>query len=64
MLSLLSLVLLLPAALALPSFVKIRDSPITLPIAARINTTGSVKLADVSVYAFPAINKSQKLTSN
>ncbi|KAF8497321.1 aspartic peptidase A1 [Gautieria morchelliformis] len=46
MLSVLSLVLLLPAALALPSFVKIRNSPITLPIAARINTTGSVKLAD------------------
>ncbi|KAF8473762.1 acid protease [Gautieria morchelliformis] len=44
--SLLSLVLLLPAALALPSFVKIRDSPITLPIAARINTAGPVKLAE------------------
>ena len=48
MLNLLSLSLLVPPIIALPSLVQIRDSPITLPIAVRINTTGSRKLIEVS----------------
>ena len=47
MFSLLSLIPLLPAALALPPVVQIRDSPVNLAIAARINLTGSAKLVEV-----------------
>jgi cathepsin E len=45
MLSLLSLLLLVPAVLGTP-FVKIRDSPITIPIAVRVNTTGSANILE------------------
>ncbi|KAF8588745.1 aspartic peptidase A1 [Ramaria rubella] len=47
MLSLLSLLLLIPAALSLTTPpIKIRDSPISVPIAVRINATGSAKLVE------------------
>jgi len=40
-----ALALLLPSILALsPPIVQIRDSPITLPIAVRINATGSANI--------------------
>jgi hypothetical protein len=54
--SLFYLVLLLPAALALPSFVKIYA-----PCAAHINTTGSIKLVEVNAYTFAKFEKIQKL---
>ena len=49
MLSLISLILLVPAALASPSFVQIRDSPIiTIPFASRMRRAGTHKLIEAS----------------